>query len=129
MYGVMFALWSFNLARNRLHDAMRLAEKILNLSRLMNTELAEPAAQSAFGETCLWRGEFITAHQHLEQANAFYHQDVDRYVSMYKARVVPSRAQLSWALWMIGSPERTPALRKQLLWQPGWAVLSAWCSR
>ena len=109
MYGVMFALWSFNLARNRLHDAMRLAEKILNLARLMNTELAEPAAHSTFGETCLWRGEFIAAHQHLEQANAFYHQDLDRYLPVYKARVVPSCAQLSWALWMIGSPDQAHA--------------------
>ena len=32
LFSVMFGLWSFNLARNRLHDAKQLAEKILNLS-------------------------------------------------------------------------------------------------
>src|SRR5581483_3546181 len=69
MFGVMFGLWKFNLARNRLHDAMKLAEKILNLSRLMDNELPEAAAHSAFGATCLWRGEFGAAHQHLAQAN------------------------------------------------------------
>ena len=106
MYGVMFGLWNFNLARNRLHDAIKLAEKILNLSRLMNTELAEAGAHSVFGTTCLWRGEFVAAHQHLEAANALYDQDLDRYLPMYKARVVPSRAQTSWALWMIGRPDQ-----------------------
>jgi class 3 adenylate cyclase/tetratricopeptide (TPR) repeat protein len=106
MYGVMFGLWNFNFARNRLHDAMKLAEKILNLSRLMNTELAEAGADSAFGGTCLWRGEFIAAQEHLERANAVYDRDLDQYLPMYKARVVPSRAQASWALWMIGCPDQ-----------------------
>jgi len=106
MYGVMFGLWNFNFARNRLHDAMKLAEKILNLSRLMNTELAEAGADSAFGGTCMWRGEFIAAQQHLERANAVYDRDLDHYLPMYKARVVPSRAQASWALWMTGCPDQ-----------------------
>src|SRR6185312_2651415 len=38
MFAVMFGLWNFNLARNRLHDAMKLAEKLLSLAPLMNTE-------------------------------------------------------------------------------------------
>jgi class 3 adenylate cyclase/tetratricopeptide (TPR) repeat protein len=115
MYGVMFGLWNFNLARNRLDDAMKLAEKILNLSRLMNTELAEAGAHSAFGATCLWRGEFSAACQHLEQANAIYDRDIGRYLPMYKARVVPSRAQTSWALWMIGYPDRAHARAEEAL--------------
>jgi tetratricopeptide (TPR) repeat protein len=109
MYGVMFGLWNFNLARNRLPDAMKLAEKILNLSRLLNTELAEAAAHSAFGATCLWRGEFIAAIQHLQQANAVYDRDVGRYLPMYQARVIPSRAQTSWALWMTGYQDQAYA--------------------
>jgi len=109
MYGVMFGLWKFNHARNRLPDAMKMAEKLLNLAGLMNTELALAAAHTAFGATCLWRGEFSTAHEHLEQANAVYDQDIERYLPMYNASVVPSRAQLSWALWTIGLPDQAYA--------------------
>jgi class 3 adenylate cyclase/predicted ATPase len=109
MVGVLFGLWSFNLARNRLHDAMKLAEKLLNLSRLMKSEVAEAGALSAFGGTCLWRGEFSSARQHLEQANAIYDCDVDRYLPMYKARVVPSRAQTAWVLWVTGYPDQAAA--------------------
>jgi class 3 adenylate cyclase/tetratricopeptide (TPR) repeat protein len=115
MFAVMFGLWKFNLARNRLHDAMKLAEKILNLSRLMNTKLAEAGAHSAFGATCLWRGEFSAAHQHLEQANAIYDRDISRYLPMYQAMVVPSRAQASWALWMIGYPDQAHARAEEAL--------------
>jgi class 3 adenylate cyclase/tetratricopeptide (TPR) repeat protein len=115
MYGVMFGLWNFNLARNRLHDAMTLAKKLLNLSQLMNTELAEPAARSAFGETCLWRGEFESAYQHLQLANQFYDRDLDRYLPMYQARVVPTRAQASWALWMVGHPDQAYARAEEAI--------------
>jgi class 3 adenylate cyclase/tetratricopeptide (TPR) repeat protein len=115
MFAVMFGLWNFNLARNRLHDAMNLAEKILNLSPLMNSELAEAGAHSAFGATCLWRGEFSAANQHLEQANAIYDQDIGRYLPMYQARVVPSRAQASWALWMLGYSDQAHARAEEAL--------------
>ena len=115
MFAVMFGLWNFNLARNRLHDAMKLAEKILNLSPLMNNELANAGAHSAFGATCLWRGEFSAAHQHLEQANSIYDRDIGRYLPMYQARVVPSRAQASWALWIMGHSDQAHARAEEAL--------------
>ena len=113
MFGVMFGLWNINLARNRLHDAMKLAEKILNLSRLINTETAEAGADSAFGTTCLWRGEFSAAREHLAHANAIYDRDIDQYLPMFKARVVPSRAQSSWAYWMLGHADQAHTLAEE----------------
>jgi tetratricopeptide (TPR) repeat protein len=115
MFGVMFGLWNFNFARNRLHNAMKLAEKILNLTRFVSSETAEAGAHSAFGATCLWRGEFRAAHQHLEQANAIYDRDITRFLPMFQARVVPSRAQSSWASWMIGSPDQAYARAEEAL--------------
>jgi predicted ATPase len=115
MVGVLYGLWNFNVARNRLHDAMKLAEKIINLSRLVNSEIAVAGAHSAFGATCLWRGEFNAAREHLEQACAIYDQDVDRYLPMYQARVVPSRAQASWALWMTGYADQARGRAEQAL--------------
>jgi tetratricopeptide (TPR) repeat protein len=115
MYGVLFGLWNFNLARNRLHDAMKLAEKILNLSQLVKTEVAEAGAHSAFGSTCLWRGEFNAAYGHLQQANAIYDRDLATFLPMYKARVVPSRAQTAWVLWVIGYPDRANACAEEAI--------------
>jgi predicted ATPase/class 3 adenylate cyclase len=115
MLAVMYGLWSFNQARNRLHDAMRLAEKILNLSLLMNSERAEAGARSAFGSTCLWRGEFGLARQNLEQAIAIYDRDLTRYLPMHEALVVPSRCQLSWELWMTGYADQAHARAEEAL--------------
>ncbi len=115
MFAVMFGLWGFNLSRNRLHDAIKLAEKILNLSRLVNSAVAEAGAHSAFGSTCLWRGEFGLARQHLEQAIAIYDRDIARYLPMHEALVVPSRCHLSWTLWMTGCPDQAHVRAEQAL--------------
>jgi predicted ATPase len=115
MFAVMFELWGFNLSRNRLHDAIKLAEKILNLSRLVNSEVAEAGAHSAFGSTCLWRGEFGLARQHLEQAIAIYDRDIARYLPMHEALVVPSRCHMSWTLWMTGYPDQAYARAEEAL--------------
>ncbi|MGH7916387.1 MAG: ATP-binding protein, partial [Candidatus Binataceae bacterium] len=88
MFTVMYGLWNFNLARNRLRDAAELAGKILNLSRLMNDEVALAAAHSTFGSTCQWRGEFSAACEHFGQAIAVYDQDIMRYLPMPQAAVV-----------------------------------------
>ena len=115
MFAVMFGLWGFNLSRNRLHDAIKLAEKILNLSRLVNSEVAEAGAHSAFGSTCLWRGEFGIARQHLDQAIAIYDRDIARYLPMHEALVVPSRCHMSWTLWMTGYPDQAYARAEEAL--------------
>ncbi|MGH7933444.1 MAG: adenylate/guanylate cyclase domain-containing protein [Candidatus Binataceae bacterium] len=115
MITVMFGLCMFNLSRNRLHDAMSLAEKILNLSRLMNSELAQAGAHFAYGSTSLWRGEFSAACEHLEQAIAIYDRDIARYLPMHQASVVPSRCQISWALWMMGHADQAYARIEEAL--------------
>jgi class 3 adenylate cyclase/tetratricopeptide (TPR) repeat protein len=115
MFAVMYGLWGFNLSRNRLHDAIKLAEKILNLSRLVNSEVAEAGAHSAFGSTSLWRGEFGIARQHLEQAIAIYDRDIPRYLPMHEALVVPSRCHMSWTLWMTGYPDQAHVRAEQAL--------------
>ena len=115
LFSVMLGLWSLSLARNRLHDAKRLAEKILNLSGLVNSELAVARAHAALGSTCLWRGEFSLARQHLEQAIAIYDQDVERYLPMQQASVVPSRCHISWTLWMMGYADQAQARAEEAI--------------
>ncbi len=115
MFGVMFGLCSFNLARNRLQDAMSLAEKTLNLSRLMNDEVAEAAAHANLGSAFLWRGEFAAARGHIEQAIALYDRDLPRYLPMPLASVVPSRCQISWALWFLGYTDQAHARGEEAL--------------
>jgi class 3 adenylate cyclase/tetratricopeptide (TPR) repeat protein len=115
MFTVMFGLWNFNHARNRLNDSKNLAEKLLNLSRLMNDPASQAAAHSALGSACLWRGEFGSARENLQTAIAIYNQDLERYLPMPQAAVVPSRAQLAWGLWMMGCTDQSRALVEEAL--------------
>jgi predicted ATPase/class 3 adenylate cyclase len=115
MFSVMFSLWSFNLSRNRLRDAMSFAEKILNLSGLANNGLASAGAYSAYGETCLWRGEFKTARDYLDRAIQFYNNDLERYLPLPNAAVVRSRCNQSWVLWITGYPDQAQTLATEAL--------------
>ncbi|MGC1676119.1 MAG: adenylate/guanylate cyclase domain-containing protein [Candidatus Binataceae bacterium] len=115
MFAVMFGLCTLNLARNRLQDAMSLAEKTLNLSRLMHDEIAEAAAHSNLGSACLWRGEFGVAREHFDQAITVYDRDLLRYLPMPMASVVPSRCQISWVLWFLGYPDQAHARAEEAL--------------
>jgi hypothetical protein len=114
MFTIMFGLCNHNLARNRLHDAAPLAERILELSHLMKDKVQQAAAHSNFGSICLWRGEFGAAREHLEAAIAVYDRDIPRFLPMPHASVVPSRSQISWVLWMMATRSRlTRAARRR----------------
>jgi predicted ATPase len=109
MFPILFGLWGFNLVRNRLRDARSLAERILNLSKLLNDEVKEAAAHAITGAVCVWQGEFSLAREHLDRANAVYDVDVARYLPMHESLVVPSRCHTAWTLWMMGYPEQAHA--------------------
>jgi hypothetical protein len=78
--------WDHQRQARQCETAQR-AERILNLSRLMNDEVQQAAAHSNLGSTCLWRGEFGAAREHLEKAIAVYDRDIPRYLPMPRASV------------------------------------------
>jgi adenylate cyclase len=71
--------------------------------------LATAGACSAIGTTLLWMGEFSSAREHLARAIAFYDRDIQRYLPMNQTAVIPSRGQMSWTLWITGSPDQARA--------------------
>ena len=77
---------------------MSFCGETLNLSRLANMELASAGAYSAYGETCLWRGEFKAAREHLDHAIRVYDSDIERYLPLPNAAVVRSRCNQAWVL-------------------------------
>jgi tetratricopeptide (TPR) repeat protein len=115
IFPIMFGLCNFNLARNRLQDAARLGEQILSLSQLVHNEVQQAAAHSIFGSICLWRGELSVARQHLEDAVAVYDRDIPRYLPLNEGLVVPSRSQISWALWLLGYSDQARVRSEEAL--------------
>jgi tetratricopeptide (TPR) repeat protein len=106
IFGVMFALWSFDHASGRLRESLVMAEKLLTMAERVQSDLAIAGAHNAMGATQLWMGEFAAAREHLQITANFFDRDLPRYLPMMQAPVVPSRCHLAWALHIGGFPEQ-----------------------
>jgi class 3 adenylate cyclase/tetratricopeptide (TPR) repeat protein len=113
--GALFSLWSLNLARARLKEAMPQAKQLLNLAAQLEDPFATGGAHAAVGVTSMWVGEFQTAREHLEQTAAIFEPDLARYLPMHNAPVIPTQSQLAWTLWMLGYPDKANRTMKRAL--------------
>ncbi len=103
---VLFALWSLNLARARLDEAMPMATQLMKLAAPLDDPFAIGGAHATVGVTSMWLGKFGLAREHLEQTSAIFDRDLRRYLPMQNAPVIPTRCQLAWTLWLLGYPDQ-----------------------
>ncbi len=133
IFGVLFALWSLSLTRAKLLEAAALAERMVSLAAPLEAKvsaevtgstpapahllsvLAVGGAHAAMGATSVWLGKFRAAHDHLKQTVEIFDRDIDLYLPMQNATVIPSRVQLAWALWMLGYPDQANQTMKRAL--------------
>lgn len=106
IFGVLFALWSFDHASGRLRQSRVIAEKLLTMAERVQSDLAIAGAHNAMGATHLWMGEFPAAREHLEITADILDRDLVRYLPMMQAPVTPNRCNLAWALHIGGYPEQ-----------------------
>jgi predicted ATPase len=59
------------------------------------------------GATKMWQGHLIPARDHFERSAEIYNRDLERYLPMPNAGVIPGRCQLAWTLWALGYPEKS----------------------
>jgi predicted ATPase/class 3 adenylate cyclase len=102
IFGVMFALWSFDHASGQLHEARAIAEQLLTTAGRVNSDLATASAHNALAATQLWMGEFTAARENSEHAINIFAHDVPRYLPMMNAPVIPSHCNIVWALHIGG---------------------------
>jgi class 3 adenylate cyclase/tetratricopeptide (TPR) repeat protein len=114
IYGVLFAIWSFEHASGRLRESRITAERLLAMAERSqghaNSDLATAGAHNAMGATQLWLGEFPAACEHLTISSNIFERDIPRYLPMMQAPVIPGRCHLAWALHIAGQPERARQL-------------------
>ncbi len=106
IFGVLFGLWSVQFASGQLREGLATAERLLSLAERIQQPMALGGANSALGSNLTWLGEFERARLHLERACAIYDSDLPLFLPSSKASVIPSRCQLTWALWMLGFPDQ-----------------------
>ncbi|MGH7924868.1 MAG: AAA family ATPase [Candidatus Binatus sp.] len=102
IFGVMFALWSFDHASGELRESHQIAEKLLAMAERVQSDLATAGAHNAMAATQLWMGEFTAARKNSEIAINIFDRDIARYLPMMAAPVTPSRSNIAWALHIGG---------------------------
>ncbi|HYK64144.1 MAG TPA: hypothetical protein VEY94_04300, partial [Patescibacteria group bacterium] len=110
MFGVLFALWSFDHASGQLRESLVIAQQLLEMAERVKSEFAIASARNAMGATQLWMGDFAESKKNLEAAAEFFDRDVARYLPMMQAPVIPSRSNLMWAAHIAGYPEQARRL-------------------
>jgi class 3 adenylate cyclase/tetratricopeptide (TPR) repeat protein len=113
--GALYSLWSLNLARARLKEAMSQAKQLINLAAQLDDPFATGGAHGAVGVTSMWLGEFETAREHLEQTAAIFEPDLPRFLPMRNAPVIPTQSQLAWTLWMLGYADQANRTMRRAL--------------
>jgi tetratricopeptide (TPR) repeat protein len=111
----LFGLWSLNLARARLDEALRMATRLVEIAAPLHDPVALGSAHSAMGGTSVWLGKFRQAREHLEQTVAIFDRDVAQFLPLQGAPVIPAHCQLAWALWMLGHPTEANSVMARAL--------------
>jgi class 3 adenylate cyclase/tetratricopeptide (TPR) repeat protein len=106
IFGVLFGLWSVQFASGQMRESLATAEHLLSLAERLQQPMALGGANSSLGSSLTWLGDFERARLHLERAVAIYDSDLPLFLPSSKASVIPSRCQLTWALWMLGFPDQ-----------------------
>jgi tetratricopeptide (TPR) repeat protein len=115
IFGVLFGLWSVQFASGQMREGLATAEHLLSLAERVQQPLAVGGANSALGSNLTWLGDFARARVHLERAVEVYDTDLPFFLPSSKASVIPSRCQLTWALWMLGFPDQAKKRAEEAL--------------
>lgn len=105
---VMYGLWVFQLVRANLRYAYDLAKQMFQLAQSVQDQAFLLHAHHALGVTEYWMGEFSSARENFEQGIALYNPQQHSSLALVYGQEPGATiiAQLAWALWPLGYPDR-----------------------
>src|SRR5262245_45759442 len=110
--------WASHLLKARLDSAQLVAKEVFASSERENDPLLRAVGHRALGFTALYRADFQTVRQHLEQGIAVYRPEEHhaRAVAEYGGDPhIGCLAYLGRALWLLGYPDQALARNRQAL--------------
>ncbi|WP_340123636.1 AAA family ATPase [Methylobacter svalbardensis] len=123
LYQTLWGMWLTSSSRIGHSYSLEIAEKLLHSAEHNNDQLQRQQAHYAMGNSCLWIGDLVRAHIHLERSIALYQPSHHQIMidSFGENICVSSCAQLSWVLWLQGfqkqadeASQRAVALAQQI---------------
>ena len=105
LYLAIFARWNVEFSRGNPRGAEEMARRLIAMvGDAKDTRLA--SALQLLGVAQIWRGHPVQARVSFERAVELFNVDLDKSLFSMVDPVVPNRAQLAWAQWMCGYPDK-----------------------
>jgi predicted ATPase len=107
-FSALVGLWRYYITCGRFQKAQELAKQCLSLAQSVQDPALLQEAHTMLGSILLYMGELVSAREHLEQGVALYDPERLRSLTFSRATnlVILCLSRLSWALWILGYPER-----------------------
>jgi predicted ATPase len=122
-FGSLWGLWTNYFLRGRLREALATGEQVMQLAvkevdraetghEKAKLSMFEVMACHAVGYSHFYRGEFAQARRHAENGLERFDLDVERAIVLRHqfSSSAALRMMLGCSLWMLGHPERAPAI-------------------
>jgi predicted ATPase/DNA-binding winged helix-turn-helix (wHTH) protein len=130
LFPALYGLWSFHLTRAELHTARALGEQLFRLAEASQDATLLLQAHQVLGITFFFQGEFVAAHEHLQQALTLYDPYQHRPLAFLYGHDpgVVCLGYAMWALWLLGFPAQAlqrsregVALAREFIYAPSLA--------
>jgi class 3 adenylate cyclase/tetratricopeptide (TPR) repeat protein len=107
-FSVMTGLWRLYASQAQFQTAYEWAKQCVDLAQHAHNPLLLQEARLVLGSTLFFLGDFVPAHEHLEQGIALYSPQYSQALtySLGTNSRVECLARDAWTLWLLGYPDQ-----------------------
>jgi DNA-binding winged helix-turn-helix (wHTH) protein/predicted ATPase len=112
LFSALRGLWECYETRGEFQKSHQLAEQFFTVAKLSQDPAHELIAHDALGDTLFWRGEFVSAREHLAQGVALYNPHQHAALAFFHGGYDPGVACAcleACVLWILGYPDQALA--------------------
>jgi class 3 adenylate cyclase/tetratricopeptide (TPR) repeat protein len=116
---VLTTIWGVESSRGQFQNAVTTANRMLAIADTIGDQEAIAGSHHAIAASEMWRGNFAVALDHFEHARRFYDRNLEHYLPLPNAPVIPGRCQAAWTSWVLGYPDKARRLIDEALTMAG----------
>jgi len=116
LFAALYGLRMFHQFRLELQTAGRLAEQLVSIAEEFKDQAWLACAHGALASTLLWKGEFVAARDHFEQATGpAGFMETGLLVDRHQGQITASLCYLAWTLTILGFLDKARKVSQQVL--------------
>jgi class 3 adenylate cyclase/predicted ATPase len=106
LFLALYSRWNVEFTRGNPRAAEEIARRIIAMIPTDGDSTQRASALQLLGVALSWRGHPVEAMESFVRAVEIFNRDLEKSLFSMIDPVVPNRAQLAWAAWMCGYPDR-----------------------